>query len=111
MVQQVFYSRPSVEQRQQIHLRIAQTLERLYFDRLDSYLPEIAHHSILAGPAASAQHVVAYAQQAGDNAFAMLAWGEAACYYEAALSATQSLPRFSVRDQAQLHYRAGLAHY
>jgi tetratricopeptide (TPR) repeat protein len=72
---------------------------------------EIAHHPVRAGPVAETDTVVAYTRRAGDQAFGVLAWGEAAYYYEAALSAAESCARLSVQDRAELHYWAGLARY
>src|SRR5262249_18805197 len=94
-----------------MHLQIAQTLEQLYAGSPEAHLLEIVHHLVNAGAAAEAQKIVQYAWRAGDQAFAMFAWDEAARYYEAALSAAENTTSLSVPDRAALHYRAGLAHY
>ncbi len=86
LIRHVFYHAPSGARRQRMHQRIATTLERLYGDTLEAHLLEIAHHLVRAGPAAEAALVARYACRAGDQAFAVFAWGEAAHYYEAALS-------------------------
>ena len=54
---------------------------------------------------------VAYARRAGDHAFSVFAWGDAASYYEAALAAAESAGHLSVRDRAELHYWAGRARH
>jgi predicted ATPase len=43
LIRHVFYDDPSAARRQRIHLQIAQTLQRLYADRLDAHLLDIAH--------------------------------------------------------------------
>jgi hypothetical protein len=111
LIRQVFYQEPGAARRQRIHAQLAQTLERLYADHLEAHVLEIAQHLVRAGPAADAEPVVKYARQAGDQAFRVFAWGEAAHYYEAALSAAASSGHLSAQDRAELHYMAGLAHY
>lgn len=111
LVRHVFYHVPSTARRQRFHQQIAQTLERLYADRLDVHLREIAHHLMRAGSAAAPETSMTYACRAGDQAFMAAAWNDAAQYYEAALSAAESIPSFPIRDRADLHYRAGLARY
>jgi class 3 adenylate cyclase/tetratricopeptide (TPR) repeat protein len=71
---------------------------------------EIAHHLVKAGSVAG-EDVGRFARRAADQAFSVFAWSEAAYYYEAALSATGSTRHLAVQDRADLHYRAGLAHY
>ena len=111
LIRHVFYHRPSAVRRQRLHQQIAQILQRLHADHLDAYLREITHHLIRAGEATAPQVIVDYAHKSGDQAFMTAAWSEAAQYYEAALSASASIAQFSIRDRAELHYRAGLARY
>ena len=111
LIRHVFYQTPSAAWRQRLHQQIGQMLEHLYADSFDAHLREIAHHCIRAGPAAAPETVVTYARRAGDQAFMAAAWGDAARYDEAALSTAESITDFSVRERAELHSRAGLAHY
>jgi class 3 adenylate cyclase/DNA-binding CsgD family transcriptional regulator/tetratricopeptide (TPR) repeat protein len=111
LIRHVFYHAPSVARRQRMHQQIAQTLENLYVDSLDEHTIEIVHHLIRAGHAAAVEKVVQYARRAGDRAFTVFAWGEAARYYEAALSAAETTGYLSAHDRAELHYQVGLAHY
>lgn len=111
LIRQVFYNAPSAARRQRVHQQIAQTLERLYADSPDAHVIALAHHLVRAGPATEVGKVVTYARQAGERAFAAFAWGEAAHYYEAALSAGVPTGHLSAHNRAELHYRAGLAHY
>jgi tetratricopeptide (TPR) repeat protein len=111
LIRHVCYSEPSRIRRQRLHQQIAQALERLYAEHVDRHILEIAHHLIRAGPAAAVHEVLRYARQAGDQAFAVSAWGEAAHYYEAALAAAESTAHLTVQERAILHYRAGFARY
>ena len=111
LIRHVFYADPSAARRQRIHLQIVQTLQRLYADCLDAHLLDIAHHLVRAGQAADTDTVVTYARRAGDQAFGLFAWGDAASYYEAALAAAESSGRLAVRDRAELHYWAGRARH
>jgi class 3 adenylate cyclase/DNA-binding CsgD family transcriptional regulator/tetratricopeptide (TPR) repeat protein len=111
LIRHVFYHEPSAARRQRIHRQIGETLQRLYAESVDAHVLEIAHHLVRAGQAADMETVAAYARQAGDRAFTAFAWGEAAHYYEAALSAAEATGQLSPHDRAELHYWAGLAHY
>jgi tetratricopeptide (TPR) repeat protein len=111
LIRHVFYTAPSAVRRQRIHQQIARSLEHLYADKSEDHLLEIAHHLVHAGSAAEAEKIVEYARRAGDQAFSVCAWSEAAHYYEAALSAATATDRFSAHDRAELHYLTGLAHY
>jgi class 3 adenylate cyclase len=69
-----------------LHRRVAEAIESLHADRLDDYLPALAHHFARAtAPRAAAAKAVLYAQRAGDRALTQLAHDEAAGYYQQAL--------------------------
>ncbi|MDH3603798.1 MAG: hypothetical protein OEU26_29670, partial [Candidatus Tectomicrobia bacterium] len=111
LVQHVFYHEPSAARRQRLHARIAQILESFYAGHLDDHILEIAHHLIRADGMAEAHQTTDYMRRAGDQAFALFAWGEAAHYYEAVLGTVQETDRLSLQERAELHYWAGLAYY
>ena len=112
LVRRVFYQEPSAPRRQRLHRQIAERLERLYAADLDAHLLEIAHHVVRAGPAAETAVVLDWARRAGDRAFRVFAWSDAARYYEAALAAgEEATSALSTPERAELHYRAGLARY
>jgi class 3 adenylate cyclase/tetratricopeptide (TPR) repeat protein len=111
LIRHVFYTEPIAARRQRIHYQIAQTLERVYADSREEHLLEIAHHWVNAGTTADAEKVVEYVRSAGDHAFRVFAWSDAARYYEAALSTAESTGRLSAHDRATFHRQAGLAHY
>ena len=111
LMRHVFYQEPSTPRRQRLHRDIAESLRRLYADDADEHLLEVAHHVVRAGPAADTATVLDYARRAGDRAFRVFAWNDAARYYEAALAAGEATGQLSTPECAELHYRAGLAHY
>jgi hypothetical protein len=111
LIRQACYTLPSALRRQRLHAQVAQALERLYADSLEAHILEIAHHLVRAGGVAEAHKVLQYARQAGDQAFTVFAWGDTARYYEAALAVAESTGELSAQDQAELHYRTGLAYY
>jgi len=109
LMRHVLYSETIGPRRQRLHEQIVSGLARLYGSGVQEHVSEIAHHLMRAGPFAEAEEVVEFAKRAGDQAFSVYAWAEAARYYEAALAAADD-ERFSVRDRAELHRLAGFAH-
>lgn len=111
LMRHVLYHQTHATQRQGLHLHLARTLEQVYGDSRDRHMLEIAHHLIRAGSVADSATVIQYARRAGDQAFAVFAWGEAARYYEAVLVAAAATALLSTHERAELHYWAGLAQY
>jgi DNA-binding CsgD family transcriptional regulator/tetratricopeptide (TPR) repeat protein len=110
LIRHVAYSAVTGARRQRLHNQVAGALEALYADGIESHVTEVARHLMNSGPLADAEKVVEYARAAGNHAFGLFAWGEAARYYEAALAAAKASERFSVHDVALLHHQAGLAY-
>jgi eukaryotic-like serine/threonine-protein kinase len=109
LIRHVFYHEPSAPRRQRLHRQIAESLQQVHAAELDKHVMEIAHHLVKAAPAIGDDAVVTIARRAADQAFSVFAWSEAAYYYEAALSG--SARHLAAPERADLHYRAGLAHY
>jgi tetratricopeptide (TPR) repeat protein len=74
--------------RKQLHLLVAETVERVYAHTLDTYLGDLAHHFRLAGADTQAMR---YAWRAGEQAQAMYAPREAIKYFTQAAEATSRL--------------------
>lgn len=66
----------SATRRSRLHGRIGEAIEQLHGDRPDPWLAELARHFAAAGPRA-ADRAVAYAERAGAQALARLAYDEA----------------------------------
>src|SRR5262245_14264593 len=111
LIRHVFYHQPSAPRRLRYHKQIADSLQAMHAASLDKHVLEIAHHLVKAGSVADQDVVVSFARRAADQAFGVFAWSEAAYYYEAALAAAESTGNLEGSDRANLHFRAGLAHY
>jgi DNA-binding CsgD family transcriptional regulator len=97
--------------RQRMHLQIATALEGRYADSIEEHIGDIARHLASAGSQADPNKTIDYTKRAGDQALALFAWGEAAHFFESALTASERLGEKSQRDIAELHYLAGFAYY
>jgi len=75
--------------RRALHVRIVETIERIYADRLAEHVDRLAHHAFLGKDWAKA---VTYLQQAGAKAFARSVHREAVSCFEDALTALTHLP-------------------
>lgn len=111
LMRQALYGSTSPFDRRRIHRRIATALEHLHADDLDVHVSRIAHHWIHGQERGDAEIVSRYACRAGDHALAIFAPGEAARFYEAALAVGDAPARLGERAPADLHLRAGMAHY
>ncbi len=111
LIRHAFTARLSIAQRQRLHLQIAEALERLYAGNLEQHVLEIAYHMVEAGDLVPAQTVLDYARQAGDQAYAMFAWEDAVCYYEAAIQAVADIEDFVEQEKAALYLQAGMAYW
>ena len=90
LVRQTLIGSLSRPRRQRLHLRVAETIERVYASAPDSHLAELAFHYRQAGAAADAEKAIEYSIRAGDAAASVSAWGEAIGHFEGALEAMES---------------------
>jgi class 3 adenylate cyclase len=111
LVRHVLYTEPGTLERQRVHRSIAASLELRHAARARDHALEIAHHLVRAGGESEPAKVAAFARLAGDQAFARLAWADAARFYEAAASASREIGRSSPTELAELHFLAGMSHY
>ncbi|CAN5122009.1 AAA family ATPase [soil metagenome] len=89
LVRDVLYEELPPIRRMRLHRRMGQVLERVYAEDLESHLAELAHHFGEAAPAGEVGRAVGYARRAGDRAVRLLAFEEAARWYERALGAVE----------------------
>ena len=89
LLQEVAYGSLLQEQRQALHARVVETLERLYADRLSAWTERLAYHALQGGVWDKAYD---YFRKAGSNAIARSAHREAVACLEQALVALQHLP-------------------
>jgi tetratricopeptide (TPR) repeat protein len=85
----VAYASLLQERKHELHVRIVETIERLYRDRLDEQIELLAHHALRAE---MWERALLYLRRAADKASSRWAFREAARYLELALNAVGHLP-------------------
>ena len=90
LTHEVTYGSLLQDRRRALHVRIVETIERMYLDRLAEHVERLAHHAFLGQDWAKA---VTYLQQAGARALALSVHREAARFFEHALTALTHLPQ------------------
>src|SRR5262249_18643070 len=76
-------------QRQELHHRVAVTLEALFLDRLEDCYGPLAHHYLEVAQGEEVAKASAYARRAGDRNMALPAYAEAVRFYHMALEALE----------------------
>ena len=89
LTHEVAYGSLLQDRRRGLHVRIVETIERTYPDRLAEHIERLAHHAFLGEDWAKA---VTFRQQAGAKAFARSVHREAVRCFEQALTALSHLP-------------------
>jgi class 3 adenylate cyclase/tetratricopeptide (TPR) repeat protein len=92
LIRDVLYEELGSARRMELHRSVGVSLEALAAGRPDAYLPELAHHWLAATPAvgvvtADAAKAAEYAERAGRQAMASLAYEEAVAHFGGALRA------------------------
>ncbi len=91
LVRQTLVSSLSLPRRQQFHRRVAMALERLYGQKPEAHLSELAEHFHLAGTAADLNKAIGYGELAARRALAAYAYSKAEGHLEQALQAQEVL--------------------
>lgn len=104
LTRQAIYLGLLTRERQILHSRFGETLERLYANALDSHLDELAYHFYEAGSWAKA---LAYSQKLGEKASALFAPGTAVEHFSRTLEAAKNL---GVNPSPQLYQARGRAY-
>lgn len=100
LVRRALYDRMPSLRRAELHLRVAEALERAHRESESRDLAELAHHFAAAAPVDGPRRAVEYSLLAGRAALAALAFDEAGAHFSAALElGIEDLPR---RAEAQL---------
>ncbi len=99
LTRQAVYTDLLARERRSLHHSVAQTMEHIYPNALESYLGDLAYHFYMAREWAK---VLAYAQRAGEKAQALYAPHAAITQYTRALEAIQRL----AQNPAPSLYRA-----
>ena len=101
LTRQAAYTDLLVRERRSLHHSVAQTIERIYANELDSHLGGLAYHFYMAGEWTK---VLEYAQRAGEKAQALYAPRAAIENYTHVLEAAQRLPQIPI---SELHRARG----
>ena len=89
LTQQVAYNSVLIERRKTLHERTGDAIERLFNDRLDDYVTDLAHHYDLSG---NLRKAIKYLERAGRRAAVQAAHLEAVGYLTRALELIKQLP-------------------
>jgi predicted ATPase/class 3 adenylate cyclase/DNA-binding CsgD family transcriptional regulator len=98
LTQEVAYRSLLTSQRQELHYRVAVTLETLFPDRLEEYYGQLAYHFSEAAQEDASTRAVEYAVRAAQRYMALPAYTEAVRFYQMAL---QSLKGQQPLDNVQ----------
>jgi DNA-binding SARP family transcriptional activator/tetratricopeptide (TPR) repeat protein len=90
LIRQTLLSGLSQPRRRRLHLRVADTLEQLYADRLDEQASEIAHHLTRAGSVAERGRLLRYLTLAGRQAMRTAGYEDALRHFEQAVSMSEA---------------------
>jgi adenylate cyclase len=103
LIQQVAYQSLLLKSRAEIHAHAGAAMERLYAERLDEVVPEVAEHYARSHDGAKTIH---YLQRAGDRAASLFAYEAAETYYRRALGLV-SEGHAADNQRGTLHERLG----
>jgi predicted ATPase/DNA-binding CsgD family transcriptional regulator len=106
LVRETLYDTMPHSRRVRLHLQAAIALERLWGDDPE-HLAELAWHFTEAAPTGDLAAAASYARKAGDHALALLAYEEAARWYQSALRTLEATPRDSGAERGELLLRLG----
>jgi tetratricopeptide (TPR) repeat protein len=90
LVRATLYDGLSSLRRARLHSRVGETILARHKEDLDPWLPQLARHFGRAAPVEGPGRAIDFALAAGRRADRLLAWEEAAHYYQGALRARQA---------------------
>jgi DNA-binding SARP family transcriptional activator len=106
VVRNAVYATIPPAERQHLHRRIAEVMERQIVDRADAGATrrsaDLAHHYVEAAPLGLHREAAVHAQRAADDAARRFAFGEAARWYEQAIHFRSDAPGESELGRLQL---------
>jgi class 3 adenylate cyclase/DNA-binding NarL/FixJ family response regulator len=89
LTQDAAYRSMLTTRRRELHQRVAVTLEALFPDRLEEHYGQLAYHFCESPQRHELDKAMAYARRAGDRNMALMAYAEAARFYQMALQACE----------------------
>jgi tetratricopeptide (TPR) repeat protein len=106
LIRQSLYERQSRPTKRALHAGAARAIEAVYQAGLDAHLSQLALHYTKAGLAGDLAKAAEYSMRAGETAYTVCAYADAACHWRAALKLAGPDDR---RLRAQLLERLGEA--
>ena len=106
LIRQSLYERQSRPAKRTLHSNAAHAIEAVHCDDLDPHLPQLALHYSRAGRAGDLAKAAEYSMRAGEAAFTVCAYADAACHWRTALKLASANDR---ELRAQLLERLGEA--
>lgn len=101
LFRRTIYDGLSLHRRQRMHLESARVLEATHARYLSPYVPMLASHYRLAGPAADPEKATDYAVRAAEAARSVLAFDEAATRYQDAIDLLENERPLDVEEQTR----------
>ncbi len=105
LIRQTIMSELSIARLQRLHLKVAETIERLYPDTLEDHYAELAYHY---AQTANTSKAVTYLHLAGLQAAGRSAHAEAVSLFNASLQLLRTLPETAERDKQELATQTAL---
>ena len=105
LTQEVAYNSMLMERRRLLHERTGEAIERLFKDRIDDHLAELAHHY---SRTANTRKAIEYLLRVGRQAEARFAYSEAVARLSSALEFLKQLPDSIERARQELSVRSVL---
>jgi len=109
LIRETLYASIGAAERVRLHQAIGDVLERLYAEDPEPHLSELAYHFCEAAPAGGIERAVEYATLAAKRADRMLAYEEAAAFYERAVRALETKSPFDEQEGCELLLALGTA--
>ena len=89
LIRETLYDQLTTPRRVQLHRRAGEALESLYAQDPEPHVAELAHHFFEAAPGGDVDKALEYTERAGERALKLLAYEEAARFYELSLQAIE----------------------
>jgi DNA-binding SARP family transcriptional activator/tetratricopeptide (TPR) repeat protein len=110
LIRETLYDQLTTPRRVQLHRRVAEALEALYEWNPEPHLAELAYHFFEAAPGGDVEKASEYAERAGRRALTLVAYEEAARFFEQALQALELRQPVDAVARCELLLELGEAH-
>jgi class 3 adenylate cyclase/DNA-binding CsgD family transcriptional regulator len=109
LIRMTLYDELRIARRRQFHRAVGNAIEAVYRADLDPFLPELARHFQAAGGDSEAEKAIDYAVRAGRRADTLLAFEDAAQFFQTALDAIEQRAEPDAAARSRLLFLLGEA--